>query len=67
MNISNIETLRKALVGKTVVALESHDSHGMVLDIVTNDNQKITICTYDDDGKKRYSDEFYVGLNNVEL
>jgi hypothetical protein len=66
MNVSNIETLRKALVGKTVVALEFHDSHGMVMDILTNDNQKISICTYEY-GKKRYHDEFFVGLNDVEL
>ena len=71
MKYSNLDTLRKALVGKTIIDVEAHGGHGMVLtftaiDREAKDFQKVDVCTYDD-GQKHPIDEFYVALNDQEL
>jgi hypothetical protein len=73
MKKSNVHKLRKALLGKTIMSVETHGGHGMVLTITACQPhsskefpQRIDICTYED-GKEHYGDEFYVGLNGEEL
>ena len=74
MKYQNLEVLRQNLVGKRLKAIEYDGAHGMVLKFVFDDvnqifrspNVEMSVATYDD-LQKRPSDEFYVGLNNVEL
>jgi len=72
MKYENVVSLRRALIGKTIVDVEAHGGHGMVLTITATSDREpgvakiIDICTYDD-GNKHGVDEFYVALNGEEL
>ena len=71
MKYTNVETLRKALVGKTILGIDVHGGHGMVLTITTIDQygkefQKMDICSYEDEISSADGD-FYVALNDQEL
>lgn len=65
MKYENINKLRQAIVGKTVVSVETQGCHGMVLALIFDDRTTLDICTYDDG--KRHDDEFCVVLNKGEL
>jgi hypothetical protein len=53
-------------VGKNIVDVVFHDSHGLVIDVILDDGTKVAVATYDD-GRQHDVDEFYVGLNDEEL
>jgi hypothetical protein len=66
MKWENRKQLRDILVGKSIVDVVYHNMHGLVVDVVLDDNTIISFCTYDD-GEKHDVDEFYIGVDGVEL
>ena len=75
MKHQNLELLKQNLVGKKLDRIEYHGAHGMVLTfvfkdvdhLIQNEEKKMDICTYDARLATHYADEFYVGLNGIEL
>lgn len=61
MTSANRERLRTALMGRRLVDIVFHDSHGLVLDLIFSDGSKMVTTMSD------YSGEFYVSLNGEEL
>jgi len=69
MKSENRKQLRDALVGQKITDVVFHDSHGLVIDVILENNHKISICTYEGDnvfGSGLFGD-FYVSLDEKEL
>lgn len=66
MKSENRKTLRDALVGKQVMDVVFHDSHGLIIDIILSDNTTMAVCTYEDPDKNLFGD-FYVSINGQEI
>ena len=67
MRYENRKRLRDSLRGKVIKDVLFSDAHGLVIDLLFEDNTTMTLCTYDATGKPHAPDDFYVGLNKEEL
>lgn len=64
MRYENRDILRRTLIGKTIKDLIFHDSHGLVIDILLENGDKVSVTTYEDES---VVGDFFVGLNDFEL
>lgn len=69
MKSENRKRLRDSLVNQKITDVVFHDSHGLVIDIMLENDSKISVCTYEGDEPfhKGLFGDFYVSLNGEEL
>lgn len=67
MNTKTRKELRDALIGKSIKDVVFHDSHGMIIDVILEDNTKVEFSSYDSHHEYPNKGELFVALNGVDF
>ena len=66
MKLSVRKELRDSLIGKSIKDVIFHDSHGLVIDLVLEDDTTVVFSSYDSHHEYPNKGELFVAVNGID-